>query len=139
MHHAIPESTRRTLAHTLPLLEHHREALVSAMEASLRSAESRDEAFGQSEVTAMMLVDLLIGQGRRLAQAGRPGGLDDTSAEHRALDIDGRHYSRFGDSLVAILRDELGPRLPRGAASAWCDAFWTIVRAMQSEPEPVRA
>ena len=48
--------------------------------------------------------------------------------EHRAIGIEARHYSRFGDALIPALTDLLGPNVPRDVPAAWCDAFWTIIR-----------
>ena len=135
----VSETTRQQLAKSLTLLDSHKDQILEAIEASLRAAESADDSFGQAEVTAMILVELLLRQGRNLVERGalnlRPGTLD----EHRALEIGGRHYSRFGDSLVAILRDTLGPRTPREITSAWCDAFWLIIRAVVDQRELVEA
>ncbi|HEV2747023.1 MAG TPA: hypothetical protein VGW34_06960 [Allosphingosinicella sp.] len=109
------------------------------MELHLRGAVAKQEAFGQSEMAAMLLVQLLIDQVRGLVETGQltvGGGILD---EHEALGIDGRHYSRFGDALVPILRDELGPSVPRDVVAAWCDTFWTVVRHLKPLPEAAPA
>jgi hemoglobin-like flavoprotein len=85
----------------------------------------------------MVLVELLLDQAHGLIETRMPRRLGGTLAEHRALGIDGRHYSRFGDALVPILSDLLGPNVPREVPVAWCDAFWTIVRTI--EPQRRRA
>ena len=135
---AISERTRKNLSQSLSLVELHREDLVHRMEASLRAAETDDEAYGQSETVAMILVDLLLTQARNLVNGGELADLRDVEEEHRALAISGRHYSRFGDALVPILRDLLGSNLPSGVTSAWCDTFWTVIRAAQDKPQPAR-
>ena len=126
----IGSRTREQLARSLHLLEAHKDRFLEGMEASLRAQESGGESFGQSEVTAMMLTDLLLEQGRSLADRGELRLPYDALAQHRALDIDGRHYSRFGDALVAVVRDSLGAGAPVEIGSAWCDAFWAIIRAV---------
>jgi hemoglobin-like flavoprotein len=136
---AISDNVRTRLSRSLPLVEQRKESLVNRMEANLRAGESDREPYGQSEVVAMILVDLLLAQARNLAEKGEMADLRDVKEEHRALDISGRHYSRFGDALVPILRDLLGPRLPREVASAWCDAFWAVIAAAQSRGEPAYA
>jgi hemoglobin-like flavoprotein len=135
----IDESARNILARSLPLLHSNRDAIAEAMEASFRAARASEDRFGQPEVAAMVLVDLLLAQGRHLADRGRTEGLEDTLAEHRRLGISGRHYSRFGDALVAILGDVLGPNLPRIVPAVWCDAFWVVIGAVTVEEEMVPA
>ncbi|MGZ8347416.1 MAG: hypothetical protein ACXWUP_09930 [Allosphingosinicella sp.] len=135
----LNEQSRRLLAQSLPLLQSNRDPIAEAMEVSLAAAAEPGEAFGQAEVTAMILLELLLAQGRALAETGHPLRVEGTLDEHRALDIGGRHYSRFGDSLVAILRDVLGPGLPREVAAAWCDAFWSVVHAVTATRETARA
>ena len=134
----IGSRAREHLARSLHLLESHKDRFLEGMEASLRAQEGGDESFGQSEVATMMLTDLLLEQGRSLADRGELRLARDALAQHRALDINGRHYSRFGDALVAVLRDSLGP-IPAEVSSAWCDAFWAIVRAVLAQEERVTA
>jgi hemoglobin-like flavoprotein len=123
---------RSLLVRSLPLVEQRRDLLVDAMERHLAAIATEEEAFGQPEITAMLLVDLLLREVRALVETAEFSGLAGTAAEHRALEINGRHYSRFGDALVPVLRDLLGPVTPRAVASAWCDAFWAIVRTAQA-------
>ena len=135
---AISERTRKYMSQSLPLVHQHKEHLVNRMEANLRADEPHDAPYGESEVVAMMLVDLLLDQARRLCDSGELGELGDVADEHRALGISGRHYSRFGDALVPVLRDLLGPRLPAAVSSAWCDVFWTIIRTALARKETRR-
>ena len=96
--------------------------------------ESQDEAFGQAEVTGKMLVDLLMASASDLAACGSAGDLGHVAGEHERLDIDGRHYSRFGLGLGRVLREVLGPSLPPTIVSAWCDAFWFTIRHIEPVP-----
>ena len=139
MSFVIDESARNILARSLPLFHSNRDAIAEAMEASFRAARASGDAFGQPEIAAMVLVELLLAQGRSLVDRGRTEGLEDTLAEHRALGISGRHYSRFGDALVAILGDVLGPNLPRIVPAVWCDAFWVVIGAVTAEEELAHA
>jgi hypothetical protein len=127
----ISDATRENLALSLSLVEAHREDLVSRMEAALWSGEAMDEPYGQSELVAMILVDLLLTQVRKLVETGELGDLRDVDGEHRALEISGRHYSRFGDELVPSLRDMLGLNLPPAVTSAWSDTFWAVISEVQ--------
>jgi len=139
MNSPVTTRMRSLLARSLPLVQQHKTMLVERIEKSLAAAESRDEPFGQAEVAAMMLVELLLDQARGLVESGAFAPLADVAEEHRALGITGRHYSRFGDALVPILRDLLGPIVPREVAAAYCDLFWTVLRASQAaEPAYVR-
>lgn len=132
---AISEHTRKYLSQSLPLVQQHKEHLINRMEANLRADAPDDAPSGRSEETAVVLVDLLLGQARSLCASGELGDLRGVADAHRALAISGRHYSRFGDALVPVIRDLLGPRLPVGISSAWSDAFWTIIRAVLEEKE----
>ena len=87
----------------------------------------------------MLLVQLLLDRVRSLVETGEFGAVDGLFDEHRALGIDGRHYSRFGDALVPILRDVLGPGAPREIAGLWCDTFWSLIRELEPSREPVPA
>ncbi|WP_129791336.1 hypothetical protein [Sphingosinicella sp. CPCC 101087] len=135
----IDESARTILARSLPLLQANKHAIEEAMEASFRTAGEREEGFGDAGTAATSLVEMLIAQGRHLADTGRTSGVKGTLVAQRALGITGRHYSRFGDALVAVLGDVLGPNLPHEVRSVWCDAFWVMVRAMTASEEKVEA
>ena len=130
----VSERTRALLAQSLPLVRPLKDEIISRSEASLREVDGETEAFGQSEVTAMILVELLIDHAEALVRSGRADDLDSTPIELRSLGIEGRHYSRFADALVPILRDLLGARVPAEVGSAWCDAFWAIIHSAQSHP-----
>lgn len=138
----ISENARAILARSLPLLQPHRERIVERMEVHLRGAGGEEEPFGQSELAATALVRLLLDQARSLVESGEIAAAGGILDEHRALEIDGRHYSRFGDALVPILRDLLGQRVPREVAGTWCDTFWTVLRALKprkESPSPAQA
>ena len=126
---ALGTRTRSLLTRSLPLVQQRREALVQRMENALAALDGKDSATGQAEVTAVVLVDLLLDETRQLIETGAFGTLCHVRGEHYLLDINGRHYSRFGDALMPILRDLLGPIPPREALAAWCDCFWAIIRA----------
>jgi hemoglobin-like flavoprotein len=132
---AISERTRTYLSQSLPLMQQHKEHLINRMEANLRADVFDDPPWGRSEETAMILVDLLLDQVRCLCESGELGDMRAVIDDHRALAISGRHYSRFGDALVPVIRDLLGPRPPSGITSAWSDAFWTVIRAAFDEKE----
>jgi hemoglobin-like flavoprotein len=132
----VSNRTRSLLSRSLPIVLQRKELLLEGTERSLGWSETREESFGQAETTAMILVELLLEQVRSLVQSGALAPLQDAADQHRKLGITGRHYSRFGDALVPVLRDLLGPTVPREVAAAWCDTFWTIIRAAQpAEPD----
>ena len=124
------------LAGSLAVVEPRRWEITQKMQAFLAANETEDESCGQSEVTGLLLVDLLIDQAAELAGCGAVGDLRKVGQAHSRLGIDGRHYSRFGNALLPILRDVMGPTLPPRIASAWCDAFWFIVRALRPDNAP---
>jgi hemoglobin-like flavoprotein len=134
----VSDRTRSLLSRSLPLVQPRRDLLVERIERSF-AAEAGLESSGQAELSAMMLVDLLLRQVKTLVESGQFSGLDEVAAEHRAFDIKGRHYSRFGDALVPVLRDLLGRTAPREVAAAWCDTFWAMIRATLPAEEPALA
>ena len=128
----LSDNARDNLARSLPLVHAHKDRIIERMELHLRGAGGDEEPYGQSEVAAMLLVELLLDQARSLVETWEIAPTDGIRDEHQALEIDGRHYSRFGDALVPIVRDVLGASAPRGMAGTWCDAFWAVVRDMEA-------
>ncbi len=126
----VSTRTRSLLARSLPLVQQRREALVERMESALAELDP-EGAVRQAEVTAVVLVDLLLDETRELVESGAFGPLGYVSGEHYLLDITGRHYSRFGDALMPLLRDLLGPIPPRELLAAWVDAFWAIIHSAE--------
>ena len=138
----VGDSARDVLARSFHSIQSHREQIIDAMRDSLVASEATDDPFGQSEVTALLLVDMLLAAGRNLIDRGEAltdGMAASMLSEHRSQGIQGRHYSRFGDALVAVLRDVLGPQLPGAVSATWCDTFWSVVRHLVREDEPVAA
>jgi len=133
---AIAEDVRLRLAESIAVVEGHRDEITRRMQAHLAALETEDEAFGQADVTGALLVEMLINSASNIAACGSPGDFGAVSREHRRLEVDGRHYSRFGLALAPILRDVLGPSLPPRIASAWCDTFWFTIRHMATDERP---
>ena len=132
----ISDRTRDLLAQSLPLMEQRKDALIDRLGPYLGAAGDGDE---DSELVAIMLTELMISQAGDLVRSGALQDVDDVGHEHRMLRIQGRHYSRYGDALTPVIRDVLGPNVPREVAGAWGDAFWTIIRAAQACDEGVDA
>jgi hemoglobin-like flavoprotein len=134
----LSDRSRQLLSQSVALVQAHKQEMIDNMQASLALAQpDRDSA--QPDITAMMLVELLINQVRHLLDSGRFGDLAHVPNEHAALRITGRIYSRFGDMLSPILKDVLGPNVPSAVAGAWSDAFWSVIRqanAQQQALEP---
>lgn len=140
----VSENTRRILSQSFTAIEAHRPAIIRGLVGSLAAVEAEDEGFEHSEITVTFLLDMLIEQVKHLVEEHAPNGVAAYAPRHWLQGIDGRHYSRFGDAFVPVLRDVLGPRLPRQVASAWCDAFWSIVGTMKQleriqEPQSIPA
>jgi hypothetical protein len=133
MSNPIGETARDNLFHSLAAVEAATPAIKAAMAASVASADGEPPPFARAEGIASALVDMLVEQARRLAEGGGPGGVAAIALEHRALGIEGRHYSRFGDALVPVLKDSVGPRLPGAVTAAWVDAFWSVIRLVMRQ------
>jgi hemoglobin-like flavoprotein len=130
----LSDQTRSLLAQSLPLMERGKDGLIDGFGAYLRAAAP--ETGNDPELVAMMLTEMLITQTAQLLACGTLQDAGDLNQEHRALDIEGRHYSRFGDALSPVIRDVLGPNVPRALVAAWGDAFWAIIRTVQSARRP---
>ena len=135
----VGELTRRRLAQSVHLLESRKDRLLEALEAGFGTREAKGEDFGRAKAVARVLTGLLIEQGRNLVDWGELRVPGDALVEHRALGISGRHYSRFGDALVPVIRDVLGPGVPREIALAWCDAFWAAIGGVMAQAETAPA
>lgn len=136
MSEVISERIRAAIGRSLPLVRQHKDEIITRMELHLRDVSDADQAVGQSEVVAMILAELLLGQAAAMADGGRIPDVEIVAREHWSLGIEGRHYSRFGDALVPILLDVLGPNTPREVASAWCDTFWAMVHPLHAVAIP---
>ena len=132
----ISETTRERLACSLVLVQANRAALVEGMKRALLSSEGREEPLGDTQTMAQMLVDMLVGEAWRVVSEGSAADLAAYASEQAVLGIDGRHYSRFGDALVPLMRDVLGLSFPAEMAGAWVDTFWALVRAVVAVRNP---
>jgi len=129
----LSDRGRQMLSQSLPLVQARKHEVIDQMQASLILAES-DQDPGQSEINAMILVEMLIGQVRHILDTGEYDDLAHIPNEHAALRITGRTYSRFGDVLAPILKDVLGPNLPGAVPGAWIDIFWSVIRQATAQP-----
>ena len=129
----LSDRSRQRLSRSLPLVQAHKHDLIDRMQAGLAIADP-DQKAGQSEINAMLLVEMLISQVRHMLDTGELDSVAPIAREHSEQHITGRTYSRFGDLLVPILRDVLGANLPIAVPGAWVDAFWTVVRAVTAQP-----
>ncbi|HET9640865.1 MAG TPA: globin domain-containing protein [Allosphingosinicella sp.] len=139
----ISEKVRDNLFHSFAAVEAAVPAIRAAMIPGLALAEGETAPFARAGGIATTLVEMLLDQARRLAEGRRPRDVEAIADRHRLLGIEGRHYSRFGDSLAAVLKDAIGPRLSSEVTAAWGDAFWFVIRlvmrASQRRPGPARA
>lgn len=135
----ISEKVRDNLFHSLAAVEAAAPAIKAAMIPSLALAEGERAPFVRAGDIATSLVDMLLEQARLLAEGRRPRRVDAIAAGHRLKGIDGRHYSRFGDSLAPVLKDVVGPRLPGAVTAAWGDAFWFVIRQVMRQSPPERS
>jgi hemoglobin-like flavoprotein len=115
------------LSRSLPVIQARKHEVIDRMQACLAVAEPGQNP-GQSEINAMMLVEMLINQVRHILETGEFDDLAHIPSEHAALQITGRTYSRFGDFLVPVLKDALGRNVPSAAPGAWIDTFWSVIR-----------
>jgi hemoglobin-like flavoprotein len=126
----LSDRTHDFLVQSLPLMEHRKDALTKGLARYLRSDEGKEDP--DSELVASVLTDMLIDQASQLVRSTMLLDLGEIRLDHSRLRLQGRHYSRFGDALVPVIRDVLGSKLPREIAGAWGDIFWAIIRAVQA-------
>ena len=136
MNDIVSFRTRTLLSQSLRAVQSGQERIELALGTSLARSERDPELSDTPDVIAAILLNFLIEQVRHVTETGEPRELDLHHAEHRLHGIDGRHYSRFGDVLVPVLRDTLGPSHPRATALAWSDAFWAVVQKMRQDRPP---
>jgi len=133
MSNILNPMTRILLVQSLPSIEIGEDELRRRMSASLTRSRHDPELSDTPDLVAALLVTFLVEQVRHVLEAGEPKDFQPFRAEHRRHGIDGRHYSRFGDALVPVLSDILGPTYPRAAVEAWSDAYWALVRRLQQD------
>ena len=127
----LSDRSRQVLSRSLPVIQARKHEIIDQMHACLAVAESGQNP-GQSEINAMILVEMLINQVRHVLETGEFDDLAHIPSEHAALQITGRTYSRFGDFLVPVLKDALGTNAPSAAPGAWIDTFWSVIREASS-------
>jgi hypothetical protein len=135
MSNSISENTRTNLFRSVAAVEVAAPAIIAGLTASLARAEDEPAPFSRATAIAGSLVGMLLEQATHMIDGREPRNIGEIGIAHRALGIDGRHYSGFGDALLPVLKDALGPRLPAAMASAWCDAFWFVIRLLLGERE----
>ena len=135
MNSIITPTVRTLLLQSLRPVAAKEDEIRAAFTKALARSDQDPELSDTPGIIATLLVSFLIEQVKHVIETGRPMKLDLYRTEHRLHDIDGRHYSRFGDALVPVLRDALGATYPRATASAWNDAFWAILREMRQGTE----
>jgi hemoglobin-like flavoprotein len=123
--------SREHLSQSLSLVKQRKDDIAERIEANLQSHGAQDEAYGQSEMVASVLLELLLEEAATWIERGEVARLPGLAEEHESLGISGRHYSRFGDLLVPVLKDLIG--LPSPVAASWCDLFWRAIRSVQDE------
>ncbi|MDT9600839.1 globin family protein [Sphingosinicella rhizophila] len=128
----ITASIRNILSSSLPSVEASKTAIVEALAANL-AAEGPDQSSAQARTTAMLLVNMLLEQVVHLVEGRQPQNVEIYREEHRLHAIDERHYTRFAEALIPILRDAAGTSLPASAASSWRNTFGAVVRWMQQQ------
>jgi hypothetical protein len=138
MSSSISESTRTNLFRPIAAVEAAASAIIAGLTASLARTEPEPAPFPRAGAIAGLLVEMLLEQAAHMIERRELSDVGKIGAAHRAQGIDGRHYSGFGDALMPVLKDALGPRLPGAVASAWCDAFWLVIRLVLREDEQQR-
>jgi hypothetical protein len=131
----VSTNTRTLLVQSIAAVEGAQDKMLQRLSISLARSEQDPELSDKPDRMASLLLSFLLKQVKHIIEAGEPRDLDVDRAQHRLSGIEGRHYSRFGDALVPIFRDALGPTYPRATAAAWCDAFWGIVQRMRQGRE----
>ena len=136
MTNIVTPEARTLLVQSLHAVGAREDEMRASLAAALARSDQDPELSDTPEAVAAVLLRFLIEQVSHVLGGGEPRDLALHRREHRLNGVVGRHYSRFGDALVPVLRDVLGPTYPRATAAAWCDAFWSLVQRMQESGEP---
>jgi hemoglobin-like flavoprotein len=134
----LSDRNRQLLSRSLPLVQAHKHEVIDQMQASLILAEPEQHP-GQSEINAMILIEMLVNQVSHVLDTGEYDDLAHIPNEHAALNITGRTYSRFGDVLAPIIKDVLGTNVPAEVAGAWIDMFWAVIRQSMARQQLLKA
>lgn len=130
MSQMISDRTALVLRSSISTVEAYKLPIIEEMAASLAAAD-RKRGQQWAEGAAARLVNMLIDQAHHLIAAGAPHDLEAIRREHLGNDINGLHYSRFGDALSAVMVDAAGAALPKSIGGAWGDAFWTVIAQLR--------
>lgn len=131
MSEATNERSRENLSQSFPLVKQRKDDIAERIEASLQSGRTEEVVGAEPERVATVLLELLLEEAETWIERGEVSNLADVAGEHESLGISGRHYSRFGDLLVPVLKDLIG--LPSPVAASWCDLFWRAIGSAQGE------
>lgn len=132
----IAEDVRLRLAQSMPAVERNHAAISSKLQERVQTLEGAPPDLRQAQIKTEMLMDLLIAGASDIVAFGGLRELSRASREHRRLEIDGRHYSRFGLALAPALRQIPGLALSPQTIAAWCEAFWIIIAELVADPRP---
>jgi hemoglobin-like flavoprotein len=133
----ISEDLRLRLAQSMALVERRRAAIVARIPERMAAQAQLDE--NDPGAAASILFGLLIDGASDLAAFAGLRDLSRVRRDHRHLGIAGRQYSRFGLALGPSIHAVLGVAMPPETLSAWCDAFWIVIREITSEDGQERA
>lgn len=132
MRPVVSDRNRKVLFQSLSPVRANKSELIKRMQTNLELANA-GQIPGRSENVASELTEMLISQVAQLLDRGEFGNLDEIRNEHDRLQLTGQIYSRFGDALIPILKDLVGPDVPVSAPGAWCQTFWSIIGKVNSD------
>lgn len=133
MNNFVSPQVRTHLIQSINAVESRKNELAQALSKSLSRSAHDPELSDTPDKVADALLSFVIDLSRHAIAGTPPADLLTYRHQHRLDGIDGRHYSRFGEALVAVIRDGLGPTYPRETGPAWSEAFWVFVRHLRGE------
>ena len=139
MNTALSNHAVNVILKSLPLMERHRGQLGSAIGRYMARSAPYDPSARNTTAARGAIMDMLFDHAREIAGVPRLARLEETARRHGRLGVTAEDYSRFGDGFGVITKDVLGADATSELISAWGDAYWAIVRAMQRHDQMIAA
>jgi hypothetical protein len=131
----LSANTRIRLAESLPILDRHKEEIVTRLAAQVsRDSEGRQE----NADLVSQLVECLVDEARAVVDTGRFARAEVARQVSEQLDV-GPTLSHLGDALVPIIKDIVGPSSARQTAAAWSDTFWAVFSSHERRSTAIAA
>ena len=133
MRTSISKQQATIVAATLPSILARRQQFEAAMAGHMARRGPFDPHKHRYQVTTASIIDMLLDHAGGIAEDGGIAIIPHHGQRHQRMEIEGDHYSAFGDGLAPILRDVIPAEASPEAIAAWGDAYWAITRSVMAD------